>query len=67
MRSNSIPKIKPRLGSWRRWMPFFRLWKTCRRLSLSVRDYLGSLLPGLADFPLNRVAELTPTAWAICN
>lgn len=27
MRSNSIPKIKPRLRSWRRWMPFFRLWK----------------------------------------
>jgi transposase len=38
--------------------------ETCRRLSLPVRDYLGSVLPGLADFPLNRVAELTPSAWA---
>jgi hypothetical protein len=39
--------------------------ETCRRLSLPVRDYLGSVLPGLADFPINRVAELTPTAWAV--
>ena len=38
--------------------------ETCRRLSLPVRDYLGSVLPGLADFPINRVAELTPSAWA---
>jgi len=38
--------------------------ETCRRLSLSVRDYLGSVLPGLADFPINRVTELTPSAWA---
>ena len=41
--------------------------ETCRRLSLPVRDYLGSVLPGLADFPTNRVAELTPTAWAARN
>ncbi|HEY6763937.1 MAG TPA: IS66 family transposase, partial [Candidatus Sulfotelmatobacter sp.] len=41
--------------------------ETCRRLSLPVRDYLGSVLPGLADFPINRVAELTPTAWAVRN
>jgi transposase len=38
--------------------------ETCRRLSLPVRDYLGSVLPGLADFPINRVPELTPSAWA---
>ena len=38
--------------------------ETCRRLSLSLRDYLGTVLPGLADFPINRVAELTPNAWA---
>ena len=41
--------------------------ETCRRLSLPVRDYLGSVLPGLADFPINRIAELTPTAWAVRN
>ena len=38
--------------------------ETCRRLSLPIRDYLGSVLPGLGDFPINRVAELTPSAWA---
>jgi transposase len=38
--------------------------ETCRRLVLPVRDYLASVLPGLADFPVRRVAELTPQAWA---
>jgi transposase len=41
--------------------------ETCRRLSLPIRDYLASVLPGLADFPRNRVAELTPSAWAARN
>jgi hypothetical protein len=34
------------------------------RLGIQPRDYLGAILPGLADFPLKRVAELVPTAWA---
>jgi transposase len=38
--------------------------ETCRRLALPVREYLASVLPGLADFPVQRVAELTPRAWA---
>jgi transposase len=38
--------------------------ETCRRLKIAVRDYLGSVLPGLANFPINRVPELTPSAWA---
>ena len=38
--------------------------ETCRRLKIPVRDYLGSVLPGLSDFPINRIAELTPSAWA---
>jgi hypothetical protein len=44
-------------------------WKleTCRRLKIHLRDYLGSVLPGLGDFPINRVAELTPCAWATRN
>jgi transposase len=41
--------------------------ETCRRLNISVRDYLGSVLPGLSDFPINRIAELTPAAWATRN
>jgi transposase len=38
--------------------------ETCRRLNIPVRNYLASVLPGLADFPINRIAELTPTALA---
>ena len=47
--------------------PLLSIVETCRRLSLPVRDYLGSVLSGLADFPINRVAELTPSAWAARN
>jgi transposase len=32
--------------------------ETCRRLSIPVRDYLGSVLPDLATFPINRIAQL---------
>jgi transposase len=32
--------------------------ETCRRLGIHVRDYLGSVLPGLAGLPVNRIAEL---------
>ena len=38
--------------------------ETCRRLKIPIRNYLASILPGLADVPLRRVAELTPTLWA---
>lgn len=38
--------------------------ETCRRMAISTRDYLGAILPGLADIPVQQVAELTPTAWA---
>ena len=40
------------------------IMETCQRLSIPVRNYLGSVLPGLASFPINRIAELTPSAWA---
>jgi hypothetical protein len=38
--------------------------ETCSRLKIPIRDYLGSILPGLADLPVSRIAKLTPTAWA---
>ena len=38
--------------------------QSCRRLKIPVRDYLASVLPGLADMPMSRIAELTPAAWA---
>jgi transposase len=36
--------------------------ETCRRLKIPIRDYLCSILPGLADFPIKRIAEFTPLA-----
>ena len=41
--------------------------ETCRRLKIPIRDYLGSILPGLADTSMNRVGQLTPAAWAHRN
>jgi hypothetical protein len=38
--------------------------ETCRRYHLSIRQYLSSVLPGLGEFPANRVRELTPANWA---
>jgi hypothetical protein len=40
---------------------------TCWRLKIPVRAYLGSVLPGLSDFAISRIAELTPAAWAARN
>jgi len=37
--------------------------ETCRRLDINLRQYLNDVLPRLGDWPINRVAELTPTAW----
>jgi hypothetical protein len=39
--------------------------ESCRRLNLPVRDYLTSVLPGLANLSIQRVSQLTPAAWAV--
>jgi len=31
---------------------------------ISVNQHLASVLPGLGDFPANRVRELTPSGWS---
>jgi hypothetical protein len=41
--------------------------ESCRRLKIPARDYLAAVLPGLADISIQRLAELTPTAWAARN
>ena len=38
--------------------------ESCRRLGLPVRDYFASVLPGLGNLPVQRVARCTPAAWA---
>jgi transposase len=37
--------------------------ETCRRLDINLRAYLKAVLPKLGEWPSNRVAELTPSAW----
>jgi hypothetical protein len=38
--------------------------ESCCRLKTPVRDYLADILPGLANAPLQRIADLTSAAWA---
>jgi len=38
--------------------------ETCRRMAIPVREYLGDVLPGLADVSIQKLNELTPAAWA---
>ena len=39
--------------------------ETCRRMKIPIRDYLATVLPGLADVSIQRLADLTPAAWAV--
>jgi hypothetical protein len=39
--------------------------ESCRRLRIPVRDYLNEILPGLADKPVQQVADLSPAAWIV--
>jgi transposase len=41
--------------------------ESCRRLNIPIRNYLGSVLPGLANRPISQTAKLTPAAWANRN
>jgi len=41
--------------------------ETCRRIKIPVREYLAAVLPGLANTSIQRLAQLTPTAWALRN
>jgi hypothetical protein len=38
--------------------------ESCRRLKIPIKEYLAGVLPGLADRCVQRLSELTPTAWA---
>ena len=61
-RSNWIHIGSPQAGP--RVAAILSVIESCRRLRIPVRDYLADILPGLADMPIQRVAALTPTAWA---
>ena len=61
-RKNWLHFGSPQAGT--RIAAILSILETCRRGRLPARDYLASILPGLADFPLRQVSQLTPAAWA---
>jgi transposase len=38
--------------------------ESCRRRGIPIREYLAAVLPGLADVRIQKLADLTPAAWA---
>jgi transposase len=38
--------------------------ETCRRIKTPIRGYLAAVLPGIANVSIQRLAGLTPAAWA---
>lgn len=60
-RKNWIHIGSPRAGS--KVAAILTVVESCRRLRIPIREYLAAILPGLADLPVSRVAELTPTVW----
>ena len=41
--------------------------ESCRRLDISVKQYLASVLPGLNRLTLGQLANLTPARWSANN
>ena len=41
----------------------YSVLESCKRLGINPREYLGDVLPRLADWSMSRIAELTPSAW----
>jgi transposase len=39
------------------------IFETCKRHGINVREYLTDVLPRIADWPSQRIAELTPLNW----
>lgn len=42
----------------------FSIVESCRKLGISIRQYLADVLPGLADRSIQALSGLTPTAYA---
>ena len=55
------PKAGPKVAA------ILSVVESCRRMKIPTRDYLAGVLPGLADISIQRLADLTPAAWAARN
>jgi hypothetical protein len=38
--------------------------ESCRRLKIPIHNYLADILPGLANAPVQRIADIIPAVWA---
>jgi hypothetical protein len=38
--------------------------ESCRRLKIPIRNYRADILPGLANAPVQRIADIIPAVWA---
>ncbi|HSW51445.1 MAG TPA: transposase, partial [Bryobacteraceae bacterium] len=56
-RKNRIHVGSPQAGP--KVAAILSILESCRRLKVPVRDYLGAVLPGLANTSIQRLAELT--------
>jgi transposase len=61
-RKNWIHIGSPLAGS--RVAAILSVTESCRRLGIPIREYLAGILPGLADVRIQKLADLTPAAWA---
>jgi hypothetical protein len=60
-RKNWIHVGSPKAGP--KVVALLSIVESCRRLKIPIREYLGEVLPGLADRPVSRLSALTPAAW----
>jgi transposase len=37
--------------------------ESCRRLKIPIRNYIADILPGLANAPVQRIADIIPAVW----
>ena len=55
--------VQPSLPAGPKVAAILSVLESCRRLKIRVRDYLASILPGLADLPIQRIPAVTPATW----
>jgi hypothetical protein len=53
--------VVPKLGL--KVAAILSIMESCRRLKVSVRDYLAAVLPGLANIRIQQLPEVNPYAW----
>jgi transposase len=51
------PKAGPKVAA------VLSIVESCRRMRISVRDYMAAVLPGHADRPIRHLPDLTPAVW----